>query len=256
MKKVWIIAKFTIFELIRSKILFVLAIFSVLMFGFSFSLGEMSFDEQERIVLNTGLTSSYLVAIVLSLLQGHLLLAKELDKGTYSTILARPLSRTQFMLGKFFGLLALISVVVFMLLIILSALVGRFHIDSYMVFGFIAYGIILEVIVLIALSVFLSLFMQSLVAVSSAFGIFLIGHWVSDLYFFAEKSGDDAYRTFAQIVKWIVPNLEMLNWRSSIHLNYHLIEWNILFGATTHVLGWAFVLLFATMFIFNRKDLI
>src|SRR4051812_6925954 len=101
----WVIAKNTFREIIRDRILYGLHIFAILLIGFSLVLGELSFAEQTRISINFGLAGIHLSAITLSIFIGSSLVAKEIEKQTILTLLARPVSRLQFLVGKYLGLI-------------------------------------------------------------------------------------------------------------------------------------------------------
>ncbi|MCB0342972.1 MAG: ABC transporter permease subunit, partial [Bdellovibrionales bacterium] len=112
MRVVWIIALNTFREIIRDRILYGLVVFALLLIGLSLALGQLSFAEQIRISANFGFTGIHLSAVMLSIFAGGSLVAKEIDKKTILTLLARPISRFQFMLGKSLGLtLVVVSVV-------------------------------------------------------------------------------------------------------------------------------------------------
>src|SRR3989344_2748310 len=101
MKIIRIIARNTYREIIRDRILYVLILFALLIIGVSLALGQLSFAEQTRISINFGFSAISLSTVVLAVFAGSTLVFKEIEKRTVLTLLARPITRSQFLIGKF-----------------------------------------------------------------------------------------------------------------------------------------------------------
>src|SRR4051812_34634381 len=99
MKPVWIIAKNTYREIIRDRILYGIVVFALMLVGLSLALGQLTFAEQAKISADFGFIGIQLSAVVLAIFVGSSLVAKEIEKQTILTLLARPITRTQFLLG-------------------------------------------------------------------------------------------------------------------------------------------------------------
>src|SRR5436305_70886 len=104
MRAIYVIAVNTFHEIIRDRILYGILVFALLLIGISLALGQLSFAEQSRISANFGFTGIHLAAAILAIFIGSSLVSREIEKRTIMTLLVRPLSRTQFIIGKFLGL--------------------------------------------------------------------------------------------------------------------------------------------------------
>jgi ABC-type transport system involved in multi-copper enzyme maturation permease subunit len=251
----WIIAKNTFREIIRDRILYGLVIFAVLLIGFSLVLGELSFAEQTRISINFGLSGIHLSAVTLSIFIGSTLVAKEIEKQTILTMLVRPVSRLEFLCGKMFGLMLVnITVIVGLALVLL----GVIHFLSW-TWGwsfFIAlYGIILECLVLLALTMLFGMITRPILAVCFTIGLFLIGHWLGDLEHFAVRSDSDMFKTFASLISTVLPDLERFNWRALVVYN-DVISSEHLGIATLYGFCWTVAILIMAGLIFRRRDFV
>ena len=112
MSKVFQIAQNTLRESVRDKVLYVIVFFSVLMMVASEGLGWVSVGEELQIVQHFSLAIVSFFGALIAVFVGTGLIYKEIDKRTIYTILSKPVHRWQFMLGKFFGLLAVLFLVV------------------------------------------------------------------------------------------------------------------------------------------------
>lgn len=109
MMKVYQIAKNTFRESIRDKILYVIAFFAALMMLASLALGWISIGDQLQVVEDFSLGILSFFGALMAVFVGTGLIYKEVDKRTIYTILSKPVARWQFILGKYFGLLAVLA---------------------------------------------------------------------------------------------------------------------------------------------------
>jgi ABC-type transport system involved in multi-copper enzyme maturation permease subunit len=104
MHKIIAIAQNTFKEAIRQKILYALIFFTILLFCASYFLAQLSIgDAASKIVKDMSLASIYFMGVFIALSMGIGLVFKEIDRKTIYTILSKPVSRMEFLVGKFFG---------------------------------------------------------------------------------------------------------------------------------------------------------
>lgn len=71
---------------------------------FTLALAELSLHQQARVVNDIGLASISLFSVIVSVFLGASLLYKEIERKTLYVILPKPIRRTEFLLGKYFGI--------------------------------------------------------------------------------------------------------------------------------------------------------
>lgn len=256
MAKVLTLAKTTLREMLRERVFLVVVVIAVLLFALSFLLGALSLAEQRKILADFGFLGIQVAVLGVSLFSGSYLLAKEIEKQTCLLILSRPVSRDQFILGKILGVLALNVILVTSLGILLALLLGLWNTpEQILSFIEICFSLWMESAVVLCLVIGLSLVVRPVLALSSGFVIFLLGHWLSDLAFFAEKSKEEFFVTAVKVLHWIVPNLYRLNWKSEYFLQNGIPGTQVLW-MLGHLLGWFLIYLVFTNFFFRRKDIV
>ena len=102
--RVWTIARNTVREAIRSKLLYALLFFAILLILSGVFLASLSYVETERILQDIGLAAIRLFGVAIAVFVGVGLIYKEVDRRTVYTILSKPLTRAEFLLGKYVGL--------------------------------------------------------------------------------------------------------------------------------------------------------
>ena len=255
MNSVLIIAFNTFREIIRDRILYGILVFALLLIGLSLALGQLSFAEQSRISANFGFTGIHLSAAILAIFIGSSLVAREIEKRTIMTLLARPLSRTQFIIGKFFGLVMVLTSVIAGLSMVLLAVLSFLELKIEFNFALSLIGIWFEALVLLSLALFFGSFARPMMTVVFTGSMFLIGHWVDSLKFFVEKSDSTSFKILGTVISKIFPNLELLNWRSApvyaVEIPASTAVPSLLYAA-----AWIIFLLSLTSIIFRRRDFV
>ncbi|MFO8071589.1 MAG: ABC transporter permease [Polyangia bacterium] len=104
------IARNTFREAIRDRILYGFLFFAVALLLFSLVLGRLSFNEDLRVTIDVGLAGISLFSVLMSIFLGITLLRKEIEKRTIFPVLAKPVSRPLYVLGKFLGLAGTMAV--------------------------------------------------------------------------------------------------------------------------------------------------
>jgi len=255
LRPISIIAANTFREIIRDRILYGIVIFAVLLFGLSLALGQLSFAEQARISADFGFTGIQLSACVLAIFVGGALVSREIEKQTVLTLLAHPVTRTQFIIGKFFGLASVIITVLAGLSAVLLVLVFLLGLEITSAFAVAVFGIWLEACVLMSIALFFGSFSRPMMTVIFSIAFFLIGHWVGTLDFFIEKSKSPLFKLVAGAISHSVPDLERFNWRSA---PIYAIEVPIdeVLRSTLYASGWVLALIAVTSLIFRRRDFV
>ncbi len=108
--RVWALAINTLTELIRQKVFYFLLIFALLLIGSSTFLLQFSFQDQFQMLKAFSLGAMSIFTSLLAILPTAGLLPKDIEDRTLYTILAKPVSRAEYLLGKLCGVVLLLLV--------------------------------------------------------------------------------------------------------------------------------------------------
>jgi ABC-type transport system involved in multi-copper enzyme maturation permease subunit len=104
MSRLLAVAANTFRETVRERVLYNLVFFAVLMTLSGLLLGQLSIRQDEKILKDIGLASMDLFGTVIAVFIGTGLVSKEIERRSLYPLLAKPLGRGEFFLGKFAGL--------------------------------------------------------------------------------------------------------------------------------------------------------
>lgn len=253
MGRVATIALNTFRESLRDRILYNLLFFALLLMGFSVLLGDFTIAEQKKIVTDLGLAAINLVGVVIAIFVGIGLVSKEIERRTIYTIMARPISRAQFILGKYLGLALtlLVNVGIMLVVFLATLLMDRVQIQAGL---FQAIQLIyVELLLVTALALFFSTFSSTAVSAMMTLGLYVIGHLTSDLKGIASKSSSELVKAVMTGLYYICPNLEALNIKGlaaqgeAVTASYQVV-------ASMYGMVYAAVLITAACMVFSRRD--
>jgi ABC-type transport system involved in multi-copper enzyme maturation permease subunit len=247
------IARNTVREAIRNRILYVLLFFGVLLIGTGILVSSLSYVETERILQSVGLSSLRLFGAMIAIFVGVGLIHKEVERRTIYTILAKPVSRTEFLLGKYFGLVATLWLQVAIMaaaFVAVSLLAGApLHGGHAAAIGLAA----VELAVLVGVATLFSAFTTPVLASLFSAGIYAIGHVSRDLLELGAQSEALAVSRATWILHKVVPDLESFNLTvQAIHgLPIEASQIGLPLG---YALFYVTVLLALASLIFERRD--
>ena len=250
------IAANTFREAVRDKVLYNLILFALLLVGAAVLFGQISMDIERIVVINLSLTAITIFGVVISIFIGIQLVSKEIEKKTLYTVLARPVRRWEFIVGKFFGLIETLAVnTFFMALGFYAALFyvshGLHRADLNVLWAI--YFIVLQFAMITALALLFSSFSTPIFSAIFAFALFVIGSLGDDLRNFAQIS-EGMTRWLLTLGSYLLPNLSSLNVMSSVAhdqpVSMALVLHNSLYAAL-----YSGVALCGAILIFERRNL-
>ncbi len=214
MKNIFIISQNTFRELLRNRVLYALLFFAAFLIILMIVLGQLSFTEQFRLSVSLGLASIHMCMAALTIFIGGSIVYREIDKLTILTVLVRPLSRAQFLMGKYIGFLQLMFVFALGFFTLFSLSLSFMGFNYNLIdFAIVFFGMCLEVMVLLAVTILFSTFSASFLTIIFTLCFFFIGHWSESLYELIKGSYDPGYSEVIKLAHILLPNLEVFNWR-------------------------------------------
>jgi ABC-type transport system involved in multi-copper enzyme maturation permease subunit len=253
--KIRAIALHTLKEAIRDRILYLILFFAVICIGFSRLLALLTIGDRVKIIKDVGLSSLSLFGTLMAILIGTGLVYKEIDKKTIYTLLSKPIHRYQFLLGKFFGLILTLFIMLLLMSIIFLALIffHTFTIEWQLLVAILY--IFLELCLITAVALLFSCFSTPILSSIFSLAFYLIGHtaWGLETLIVKIKSGFG--KALAQGLYHFLPDLENFNFRTEVVHNLP-IPASIFFYSTLYGLFYTLFVLTIAQLVFRKRDFI
>lgn len=200
-------------EAVRDRVLYNLLFFALLLVASAPILSEISPGVQRVLLINLSLSAISIFGTVIAIFLGISLVSKEIERRTLYPVLARPVGRGEFIVGKYFGLAGTLVVntgamalgFYLMLWAMMLRITGA---DANVLIAI--YFILLQFLILIGLSLLFSSFSSPLLSALFALCLFVAGTFAGDLRVFARSvHGPESW--LASAASYVIPNLASLN---------------------------------------------
>jgi ABC-type transport system involved in multi-copper enzyme maturation permease subunit len=218
LRNIFLIAGITYKEIVRDRLLNVLLLFAVVAIASTKFFTIFAPTEEIKIIQDTSLGIIRFIGMLITVFVTGGLLPREIARQTVTTILSKPVSRTQFLFGKFCGALYAIFVNMFVMSVILMLLLylkGKtFNLDILKALGLIS----MEFIVLSSITLCSSTVTSEIFNIIFGILIFIIGHLTNYLQYLADGFDSIIMKALLWVIYTILPNFENFNIQNAIVL--------------------------------------
>jgi ABC-type transport system involved in multi-copper enzyme maturation permease subunit len=248
-----VVAINTVREAVRDKLLYNLLLFAALMIASSILLAQIQIADDTRIYRDVGLSAIALFGALIAVFVGINLVYREISQRTIYTMLAKPLRRWEFLLGKYLGLVALLALEVVVMSVFFAAVLWSK--DSPFTSG-LGWAIVLiwcELALLTAVAMFFSSFTTPYLAAMFSVALWIIGHLLADLRLFGQHADMPGLREVTEALYWSLPNLDRLDLKADaaagVTIETLRVAWAVVYSAL-----YSGALLLGAMLLFQRRD--
>src|SRR5215813_10200886 len=257
MNSVLIVGWNTFREAVRDRVLYNLLFFALLMMAAAMLIGQISVGIETVVMISLGLSAISLIGLLIAVLTGVGLVSKEIDKRTLHAVLAKPLRRWEFLLGKFGGLVVTLAVNTAAMAAGLFAalwLVTHSIARSDAVVLVAVYFSLLKLTLVVALAMLFSCFTSPLLAILFTGGIYLAGLFVSELRSLQVTHLTPEMQKFFTAISYVLPNFGNYDVMGAA-AHGRAVAGVLVLHNTLYTLLYCAIVLSAAAVIFSRKDL-
>jgi ABC-type transport system involved in multi-copper enzyme maturation permease subunit len=262
MRRILAIAGNTYRETIRDKILYNLILFALIMIFSSLVLGQLTLGNEDKVVLDLGLSSISLFGTLIAIFLGIGLVYKELEKRTVYALLAKPVYRHELIIGKFLGLLFTLFVNLAIMTVGLELALlytGGVGLGGCLRVFPAVYLVFLSLALATALALLFSTFSTPALSALFTFFLWIIGHFSSDLKDFGELTKSASIKWLCRALYYVLPNFsnfKMMDSRSILQTSgsFLPIDFPAIIGATVSCILYVSLVIALSILIFTRRD--
>lgn len=209
-----LIAHNTFREAVRDRVLAGIVAGGLLLIALTRLASPLAMGEDLRLTVDLSLSTITWLGMVVILMVGSSLVAKEIDRRTIFNLLSRPLPRPVYLLGKWAGLTGALCAVAGVLGLALTLLLAALGHGAYSAaIAEAVYLACLELAVITSIAVMFSALSTPVLSALYTLGLFLAGQWCDDLRTFASRA-PAALRTVLETIANLLPNLPLFNMRT------------------------------------------
>jgi ABC-type transport system involved in multi-copper enzyme maturation permease subunit len=200
---------------VRERVLYNLVFFAIIMTLSGLLLGQLSIRQDEKIIKDIGLAAMEMFGTLIAIFIGVGLVAKEIERRSLHALLAKPLSRDEFFLGKFVGLgvTLLVNVALMSTGLALTLLATGRGVDPRLLAAI--YPIYLGLLLVVALAVFFSTVTSTVMAAVFTVGVVVAGHF-SDVIRAIKDVRPDTPSWAIDLLYYALPNFRNFDFKDRV----------------------------------------
>ncbi len=252
--RIFVIASNVFREVIRDRVLYLIGLFALFLVACFRFLPEVAAATENKIILDIGLAAMNLLGLVVAVFVGTGLVNKEIEKRTVLVLMAKPISRTEFIVGKHLGLTAVLAVLVAAMTAIFIGLLAFNRVDYPLVSLLVSSLFLwLQLSLMTAIAIVFGVFTGSLLATLLTFMIFLMGSFSANLVTLGAQSKDAAITAVTRNLYLVLPDLSRLDLKNQAVYDLLPPMNTLLLNAGYGVLYIILLLAIATL-LFSRRE--
>lgn len=257
MKRAAIVALNTFREAVRDRVLYNLLFFALLMMAAAVFVGQISIGIEEMVIKSLGLSAISVIGLLIAVFIGVGLVYKEMDKRTLYGLLAKPVRRWEFLLGKFGGLALTLAVNTFAMTVGLFAVL--FYVKHRLeradgVLLVAIYFILLKLMLVVALALLFSCYSTPLLAILYTSAFYVAGQFVEEMRTFRMRAASPAITAFLRGLSYLLPNFENFNVAAAA-AHGRAIAGRLILHNTAYAAVYCGVILAIAAAVFSRRNL-
>ena len=257
MRRAGVVALNTFREAVRDRVLYSLVFFGLLMMAAAVAVGQISIGIEQTVIVSLGLSAISVIGVLISVFIGVALVSKEMDKRTLYALLAKPVRRWEFLLGKFGGLVLTLAVntaamALGLLLVMLYVKHSLERSDAVVLVA--VYFILLKLALIVALALLFSCFTTPLLAILFTVGLYIVGLYVQELRDLPVEVMSPAMAAFTKWLSHLLPNFENFN-VMAMAAHGRAVPGALILQNTLYAVVYCTIVLTAAAVVFSRRNL-
>lgn len=243
-------------ESVRDKVLYNLIVFALLLIGAAILFGSISIGIERVILVNLGLAAISIFGLVMAIFIGIGLVWKEIERRTIYNILSKPLSRAEFILGKYFGLLLT-------LVVNTSIMTAGFYLALLWQKGRLersdlapleaVYFILLQLALVVGLALLFSCISSPVLSAVFTLCLYVIGHFLNDMRGFGQQSRSVVLEKITSLLYYLLPNFGGFDVITRV-AHGEMLPGYVLVANSLYALLYAAILVSAAILVFQERE--
>lgn len=256
MTRILVIAANVFREVVRDRILYMIGFYALILAAAFWLLPEIAAATENKIFLDFGLAAMNILGLIVAIFIGTGLINKEIEKRTVLVLIAKPISRIEFIAGKHLGLCSVLALLITAMTAIYFAFLQLGNI-AYPVGSIIiaAIFLFLQLSLITACAIAFGVFTSSVLATLLSFGVYLMGSFSQDLVQLGRLNRNLDLQRLTQFLYLILPNLSRLDLKNQAVYGTDLLPSTLtLFTNACYGLLYTAMVLAIAILVFSRRE--
>lgn len=253
-------------ESVRDRVPYSLVIFAVVLMAASFFMSQLTAGQDFKVIKDLGLATMNAIGLLIAIFLGTGLVAREVERRSIYAVLAKPISRSSFVVGKYAGLVLTLAVNLGMMSVAFYLMLQFMELttDDWVKQGWraaaldprllVAIGLIgVQLMLTTAVAVFFSTFSSPMLSMLLALAVWVAGHFSGDLRTFQTAVDSPVAAAVARGLYYLLPNFDALDVKNEV-VHGLAIPWQAVSLGVAAAAAYIGVFVGGAVLVFNRRD--
>jgi ABC-type transport system involved in multi-copper enzyme maturation permease subunit len=243
-------------EVIRDRVLYLIGFFTLALVALAILIPEVAAGNENKIIIDVGLAVINLLGLAIAVFVGTALINKEIEKRTVYVLIAKPVSRAEFVVGKHWGLSAVLAVLIAAMTLIFMGILSLKQFD-YPVPSIVLTAVFqfLELSLVAGIAILFGAFTSSLLAMMLTVAVYLMGNFSRDIVTLGNLADNPGIRQLTQNLYLILPDLSRFNLKNEAIYGMSLLPQPLeLLGNAVYGVVWTGLVLAIAVALFSRRE--
>jgi len=266
-RAVLLVARHVFKDSVRDRVLYGIGAFAVLLIAAAYLIGQLTAGQDVKIIQDLGLAAISLFGLFIAIFIGIGLVWKELDRRSVYAVLAKPVGRPVFVLGKYVGLLltllvnvALMSVAYYVVLAVVASTTpveARAGWETEATSPRLLVAVVLiyaELAVVTAMALFFSTFSSPFLSAALTLGLWVAGQFVGELRHLGAAIESPVAGAMGAAFARVLPDFARLDVKAAV-IHGQIVSPAYVGGSMAYAAIYAAIFLIGSVVVFTRRDL-
>ena len=243
-------------EVVRDRILYIIGFYTLILAAAMRLFPEFAASTEDKMFLDFGLGVMSILGLIVAVFVGTGMINKEIEKRTVLVLITKPVSYSEFITGKYLGLLTVLATLI-------AAMTAIYLV--FLQFGNIPHSIpsiliaaiflFLQLSLVSAVAITLGVFTSSLLATALTFAVYLMGNITQDLVKLGRLGGNKSVESLTQGLYLLLPDLSRLDLKNdAVYGLAALPDSMALITNAGYALFYSVILLAIAIGIFSKRE--
>jgi len=254
MQAMFEIAKLSFAEAIRNKISYGVFTFLVLLLATASALASVTMGRTELMVMDLGLGGISILGNLMAIILTIQSLQQERESRTLYVLMTRLQGRWKYLVGKFLGLAAVLSIQIMVMCLILAGSIAMFGHIFWLSFVQACITTLFEIYIVVTIALLFAQSSSLFLAILLTLAVDIAGRFTFVIQQLGEQSHNMLVQVFTLTMYYLLPNLDAINLRNQAGY-IASIPWLELIQMMAYSISEVVFILLLSAFIFGRKNL-
>jgi len=253
MKKAWVIALNTFQESLRKKTFYILLVVALVVIGASRFFSFLAAEDEIKMIKDVSFSTIEFFGALIAIFTALAAVSGEIEKRTIYPLLSKPITRSNFIIGKFIGqsLIILLNVVLMSIFFIVLLFIKKSppNIETFKTI----FLIFIELVLIGSITLAVATFATDAFNLIFSFFLYIVGHLISYGKSLLERVENMVLKGLGEMLYTVIPNYENFNIKDKVVVGVN-VSWQYVGQTVLYGIIYIAIAVLIGVYFFNKRE--